>query len=144
MGQPVVHFEIEGRDGKSLRAFYSNLFDWTIEVDDTNPAEYSLVPKDPEATGIGGAIATVPDEPSTTWRGPRRAEGYTGHVTIFVEVPDVEAALAHAETLGGSRMQGPDPLWPGIEIGKLTDPEGHLIGVITAPQQTADRTGHRE
>lgn len=92
--------------------------------------------KDPEVAGIGGAVATVPNEPSSTWRGPRRDEGYTGHVTVFVEAPDVEAALAQAEALGGARMQGPDPLGPGIEIGKLTDPEGHLIGVITRLQQT--------
>lgn len=132
MGWPVVHFEIEGREGATLRAFYSTLFDWTIEVDESNPAEYGLVQKDPEAPGIGGAVAVVPQNPSATWRGPRRDEGYAGHVTVFVEVPDVEAALAHAERLGGARMQGPDPLWPGVEIGKLSDPEGHLIGVITA------------
>lgn len=136
MGQPVVHIEIEGRDGENLRAFYTNLFDWEIEVDQNNPAEYGLVQKDPGAAGHGGAIATVPKEPSTTWNGPRRDEGYPGHVTIFVEVTDVESALAQAEALGGTRMQGPDPLGPGIEIGKLTDPEGHLIGVVTAPNQT--------
>ena len=28
-------------------------------------------------------------------------EGYDGHVTLYVEVPDVEAALAQAESLGG-------------------------------------------
>lgn len=144
MGQPVAHFEIEGRDGRSLRAFYSNLFNWTIEVDHSNPAEYGLIRKDPETAGIGGAVATVPNEPSSTWSGPRRDEGYPGHVTVFVEVPDVESALAQAEALGGTRMQGPDPLGPSIEIGKLTDPEGHLIGVITEPQQTTGWTGNRE
>jgi hypothetical protein len=34
--------------------------------------------------------------------------GYTGHVTMYVEVPVVEAALAKAESFGGSRMMGPD------------------------------------
>jgi hypothetical protein len=24
-------------------------------------------------------------------------------------------------------MQGPDPLRPGIELGKFTDPEGHRV-----------------
>ncbi|MEV0169407.1 hypothetical protein AB0H96_55895 [Nonomuraea fuscirosea] len=81
--------------------------------------------------GIAGAISRVPDQPSPSWRGPKRDEGYPGHVTVFVEVDDVDIALQQAESLGETRMQGPDPLQPGIEIGKFTDPEGHLIGLVT-------------
>lgn len=131
MGQPVVHFEIEGRDGAKLRSFYSDLFDWTFDVDVDSPADYGIVRSNPEQVGITGAVSKVPDDPSPTWRGPRRDEGYQGHVTIFVGVPDVETSLALAEQLGGTRMQGPDPLMPGVEFGKFTDPEGHLIGVVT-------------
>ncbi len=56
---------------------------------------------------------------------------YAGHVTFYVEVPDVEASLVTAESLGGNRVFGPDKV-PGtdIEIGQFTDPEGHLIGVM--------------
>jgi len=46
-------------------------------------------------------------------------------------VAAVEAALHNVEELGGKRMLGPDPLFPGVEIGRFADPEGHLIGVIT-------------
>ena len=58
---------------------------------------------------------------------------YAGHVTFYVEVPDVEASLATAESLGGTRVFGPDTV-PGtdIELGQFTDPEGHLIGLIRA------------
>lgn len=138
MGQAIVHFEIEGRDGPELQRFYSELFDWSIEIVPNSPADYGVVDREqnltPSGIGIGGAVSTVPEQPSTTWRGPSRDEGYPGHVTVYVEVADVETALQHAESLGGSRMQGPDPLWPGVEIGKFADPEGHLIGVITATQ----------
>ena len=51
-------------------------------------------------------------------------------MTVYVEVPDVEAALADAERLGGTRMMGPDQPMEGLEIGLFTDPEGHVIGVI--------------
>jgi uncharacterized protein len=53
-----------------------------------------------------------------------------GHVTFYVEVSDVEAALAKAESLGGTRLRGPDKV-PGtdLELGHFTDPEGHLIGL---------------
>jgi uncharacterized protein len=28
MGQPVVHFEIIGKDAKKLRSYYGDLFGW--------------------------------------------------------------------------------------------------------------------
>src|SRR5690625_4011809 len=134
MGHPVVHFEIEGLDAPKLQRFYGELFQWAIDVVPNSPARYGVVEREANAAGvgIGGAVSSVPAQPSSTWRGPARDDGYTGHVTVYVEVPDVEAALSHAESLGGTRMQGPDPLWPGVETGKFADPEGHLIGVITA------------
>jgi predicted enzyme related to lactoylglutathione lyase len=137
MGRPVVHFEIEGLDAAKLRDFYSSLFDWQIQVDLSNPAEYGMI--DASSSGLGGAVSRVPDEPSSTWEGKTRAEGHRGQVTIFVGVPDVGAALQQAEELGGTRMLGPDPLFPGVEMGRFADPEGHLIGLITS-QESATTT----
>jgi predicted enzyme related to lactoylglutathione lyase len=44
-------------------------------------------------------------------------------------VPDVEAALQKAESLGGTRRMGPAQAPTGLVVGHFTDPEGHLIGV---------------
>jgi uncharacterized protein len=119
MGQPVVHFEIIGKDADKLKSYYSDLFGW--EIDSDNPMNYGIVPRDgnvnPDGVGIGGGVGTGP-------------EGYAGHVTFYVEVPDVEAALAKAESLGGSRMMGPDKVMEGVEIGLFNDPEGHVVGVV--------------
>jgi predicted enzyme related to lactoylglutathione lyase len=119
MGQPVVHFEIVAKDTAKAQSYYAELFGWEIDAD--NPVGYGVVPREgntnPEGIGIGGGIA----------RGP---EGYDGHVTFYVEVPDVEAALAKAESLGGSRMMGPEQPMEGVEIGLFHDPEGHLVGVV--------------
>lgn len=119
MGQPVVHFEIIGQDGEKLRSYYSELFGW--EMDANNPMNYGIVPRDgntsPEGIGIGGGVAGGP-------------EGYAGHVTFYVGVPDVEAALAKAESLGGTRVMGPDEVMEGLVIGQFEDPEGHVIGVV--------------
>ena len=135
MGNAVVHFEIEGLDGAALQSFYSQLFGWDISAAGAN-ADYGLVPREGNTNaagiGIGGAISTVPDQPSSTWRGPRKADGYEGHVKIYVEVPDVESALAQAAALGGTRILGPDQIPGGPEIGVFTDPEGHMIGVVRA------------
>jgi uncharacterized protein len=115
----VVHFEIEGRDGKALQAFYGYLFEWDFMPVPDVPA-YGLVRRKSnlsgEGVGIGGVVCAVPEQPSTTWRGPSRADGYSGHVTFYVEVPTV---------IGG-----------GQQMGKFTDPEGHRIGVVTpSPRQ---------
>ena len=133
MGQPVVHFEIVGMDGDQLKDFYAALFGWEATGVPGNPA-YGLVGREQnlnaEGIGIGGAISSVPERPSSTWQGLRRDQGYEGHVTVYVEVPDVEAALQQAERLGGKRMLGPDQIPNGPEIGAFTDPEGHLLGLV--------------
>lgn len=56
--------------------------------------------------------------------------GYDGHVVFYVGVPDVEAALQKAESLGGRRTMGPEQA-PGrdLVVGHFTDPEGNLIGL---------------
>jgi uncharacterized protein len=119
MGQPVVHFEVIGKDAESLQRYYSELFGW--EIDTNNPVGYGIVARDgntnPDGVGIGGGIGAGP-------------EGYGGHSTFYVEVPDIEAALAKAESLGGSRMMGPEAVMEGVEIGLFTDPEGHVVGVV--------------
>ncbi len=51
-------------------------------------------------------------------------------MTFYVAVPDVEQALAKAESLGGSRMMGPEQVMESLTIGLFTDPEGHVIGVM--------------
>ena len=122
MGHPVVHFEVVGRDGPALQSFYSEMFGWRIDPE--NPMKYGVVTRDenlsPEGTGIGGGVAQGP-------------EGYPGHVTFYVQVPDVEASLKQAESLGGTRMMGPEEPMEGLTVGIFTDPEGHVIGVIQAP-----------
>jgi predicted enzyme related to lactoylglutathione lyase len=120
MGQPVVHFEITGKDGERLQGFYSELFDWNINAD--TEFGYGIVDREQNLTddgiGIGGGISGGP-------------EGYDGHVTVYVQVPDVEAALAKAESLGATRMMGPDVVMESLTIGLFTDPEGHVIGVMS-------------
>jgi predicted enzyme related to lactoylglutathione lyase len=124
MGQPVVHFEVIGKDGEALKAYYGELFGW--KADSNNPMNYGVVSREgntsPDGTGIGGGISSGP-------------EGYGGHVTFYVAVDDVEASLAKAEELGGTRVFGPDEVMDGLILGQLTDPEGHLIGVIETSQE---------
>lgn len=115
MGQQVVHVEVIGREPDKLRSYYGELFGWEFG-EPMGPTNYTAVQN---PNGIGSGIGGVP-------------EGYPGHVTFYVEVPDLEATLARAESLGGKRMMGPDEVpGVGIVIGLFADPEGHTIGVMS-------------
>lgn len=122
MGQPVVHFEVIGKDPNKLREYYGQLFGWTFG-EPMGPTDYTTI-QDPD--GVGGGIGGVP-------------EGYEGHVTFYVQVQEVQATLNQAERLGGRRMMGPDEVpGVGIVIGLLQDPEGHVIGVMSPAGSSTD------
>ena len=124
MGQPVVHFQITGRDAAKTQSYYAELFGWKIEqLPYENPTNYGIVQRDgntnAEGAGIGGGVGGVP-------------QGMEPSVTFYVEVPDVEAALAKAESLGGARLMGPDEVPDGPVIGMFRDPDGNSVGVVEA------------
>jgi predicted enzyme related to lactoylglutathione lyase len=123
MGRPVVHFEIIGTDPAELRWYYGELFGWefdtTSPVSDavSEPTNYGFVEPSTSSDGVG-----IPG-------GVGGGSGYHGRATFYVGVPDVEAALLQAESLGGTRRMGPDQAPTGLVVGHFTDPEGNLIGL---------------
>ena len=50
MAQPVVHFEVIGKDGKKLQEFYGKLFDWNVDA--SNPMSYGLVSQAATAASV--------------------------------------------------------------------------------------------
>ena len=80
----------------------------------SEPADYGFVNRatTSDGTGIPGGVG-----------------GGAGYAIFYVAVPDVEAALQKAESLGGQRQMGPVRAPTGLVVGHFTDPEGHLIGV---------------
>jgi uncharacterized protein len=123
VAHPVVHFEIIGRNPDKLRSYFGELFGWQFDTTSpvaeavSEPTDYGFVDRitTPDGTGIPGGIG-----------GGAR---YQGHAIFYVGVPNVEAALAEAERLGGKRQMGPERAPTGLVVGHFTDPEGNLIGV---------------
>ena len=123
MGQPVVHFEIIGKDPAGLRSYYGELFGWDFDTSArvaeavSEPDNYGFVDRisTGDGTGIPGGVGG--------------GAAYAGHVVFYIGVPDVEAALRRAEDLGGTRRMGPERAPTGLVVGHFTDPEGNLIGV---------------
>jgi uncharacterized protein len=123
MSQPVVHFEIVGKDPTRLRKYFGELFGWQFDVPSPVAQEVSapdsygflnLITSE-DGTGIPGGVGGGPD--------------YQSHAVFYVGVLDVEAALQRAEELGGARVMGPAMSPNGLVVGHFTDPEGTLMGV---------------
>lgn len=114
MPNPVLHFEILGSDGEGLQKFYADLFDWSIDA--SNPMKYGIVGAG--ENGIGGGVAASMD-------------GSSG-VTVYVAVPDLQAALDKAEKLGGKTSMPPMDVPGGPTIAQFKDPQGNLIGLMKA------------
>jgi predicted enzyme related to lactoylglutathione lyase len=112
---PVVHFEVLGRDAGALRTFYSEAFGWPVETPDDGPMAYAMVR--PEGNGgINGGIGRAPEGP--------------GHATFYVGVDDLDAALRRVGELGGKTVQPPVQIPGGVAFAYFADPEGHVVGLL--------------
>ncbi len=115
MGNRVVHFEAAGGDGKKLQEFYGKAFGWNIDAN--NPMNYGMV--QPDDAGIGGGIS------------PAGPEG-SAHLTFYIEVDDLQAALDQIEKLGGKTVNPPMDVPGGPALAHFSDPEGNFVGLVKA------------
>jgi predicted enzyme related to lactoylglutathione lyase len=123
MAQPVVHFEVIGREPERLRNYYGELFGWQFDT----PSPVAREVSDPDSYGFLDLVTT--DDGTGIRGGVGGGEGYASHAVVYIGVPDVEAALQRAESLGGRRVLGPATSPSGLVVGQFTDPEGTLMGV---------------
>ena len=114
MGNPVIHFEVLGKDAAGLKQFYGSAFDWNLQ--DVMEGQYYMVSSG--EGDVAGGIGAAP--------------GSDGHVTFYVEVDDPAAALSKIEGLGGKTVQPPMDVPNGPTIALFADPEGHVVGLVKA------------
>jgi predicted enzyme related to lactoylglutathione lyase len=111
---PVTWFEIATANPAAATTFYGQLFGWAFSADEGGP-EYQII--SPGGDGIqGGLAATNGDRPT--------------YATFFVQVADVAATCARAETLGG-KVLVPATEAPGGQVvfAQLLDTDGNQIGI---------------
>lgn len=126
MAQPVVHFEVIGKDPERLRQYYGALFGWVFDTPAPVATEIS------EEGSYGFLDLVVSADGSGIRGGIGGGPGYESHGVFYVGVADVEGALQQAESLGGTRVMGPATSPNGLVVGHFRDPEGTLIGVAGA------------
>jgi hypothetical protein len=113
MANPIVHFEVVGKDKAVLEDFYRAAFDWQL-----NPAMDNYSTASP-GSGINGGIGKAMD-------------GGSGYATFYVEVANIEETLSIIEGRGGRKISGPDQVPNGPLVATFADPEDHVIGLIQA------------
>ena len=114
MGDAVAYFEVLGGDPERQRAFYGEMFGWTVAPVESTGGGYGRVGA--EEAGIAGGIGSFPGAPS--------------YVTVYVRTDDLQAAVARANELGGRTVMEPRAVDGQIETALIEDPEGHMIGLI--------------
>jgi predicted enzyme related to lactoylglutathione lyase len=110
-GPGVVHWEIQAQDSAKQQQFFAELFGW--KVDANNPMRYGMVAALGEKS-IAGGIGPTTDAP---------------RVTIYVQVPDINAALAKAASLGAQTVVPRSVMGP-VTMALFRDLEGNVIGLV--------------
>ncbi len=129
MANPVIHFEISGKDPQKLREYYNALFGW--EADTNSP----VAPEISEAGNYGFIKKLPTDDGSGTPGGIAGGIGggkeFESHAVFYVAVKNVESALKKAESLGGTRIIDPVARpGGGVVVAQFKDPEGSLVGLV--------------
>jgi len=108
----VTHAEVLGTDGAALQSFYSSAFGWELQTYE----DYGMFgPVD--GKGVGGGVGKSQGDPV---------------VTFYVEVPDLQATLDKAASLGGKTVMEPQTVGTEpatVAIAAFRDPEGNLVGL---------------
>jgi predicted enzyme related to lactoylglutathione lyase len=106
----VGQWQVLARDPKRAADFYKACFGWTTR--DRNSLGYRSILDG----GLAGGIWPLPQG--------------TPFVQLFVNVPDVDAAVAHAVQSGGRVALEKQVLPDGDEMAIILDPEGITWGVM--------------
>jgi len=111
MGNPVVHFEIGTRDLSKSQEFYATMFDWKMQ--EAGPA--AMISTGSES-GIQGHMTALGHEPFK-------------YTIFYVQVEDVEAAIAKAVSLGGKQLVPPIKIPTGT-FAWIADLDGNTVGLF--------------
>lgn len=122
---PVTHFEIPARNLDDAARFYREVFGWQFhalpDIDyvivNTTPVDDQHVPKAP-GTINGGMLR--PGTPGSD------------HPVVVIAVDDIERKVRAVEESGGRLVHGITDVADFGRYARVSDPEGHIIGLYQA------------
>ncbi len=112
----IIHFELPADDPKRAKAFYENVFGWTITKWE-GPNDYWLITAGPDdEPGINGAIT------------PRMLADQV--TTDTISVNSIDDSVKKIDEAGGTVVMSKQII-PGVGyIAYCKDTEGNLFGVL--------------
>jgi predicted enzyme related to lactoylglutathione lyase len=115
MANPFVHVELNTTDPDQAKAFYRELFTWTMEDMQMGPDMTYTMIQPGEGTGGGLMKQPMPGAPSA-W-------------LAYVDVDDVKASTEKVRSLGGQVLKDvtevPQMGWFSV----IADPTGAVLGL---------------
>jgi predicted enzyme related to lactoylglutathione lyase len=114
MANPVMWFEVMGKDSAGLQRFYREVFGWKMTPPVKEMGNYSMLER-PD-TGIGGGFG----------------EG-DARVSVYVEVADPQRFVDKAVSAGATVLMPVTQITPTTTIAMLLDPAGNTFGVMKPP-----------
>jgi predicted enzyme related to lactoylglutathione lyase len=115
LGRPIW-YELLTTDMKAAEAFYTNVVGWSTGPVPGSPQPYTTWQR---ADGVSvGGVMNIP-----------QGMNFPPHWEMYVAVPDLDAAIAKVETLGGSSL---GPLIEIPHVGRMRtmmDPQGAIFAM---------------
>lgn len=121
MSGKVVHFEVPFDDADRAKAFYGEVFGWTLN--DMPEMDYTIV-----GTGPAGPDG-MPTDVGYIGGGMMRRESPVDHPTLVIDVADIDATLGQIESQGGVVVVGRQQVGEMGWSAYFTDVEGNLMGL---------------
>ncbi len=123
MGNPVFNFEIVGQESKSLKDFYSAVFEW--DINEYEEGYYWFKTGSDADNGIEGTIYPPNDDMNLVQNVP-----FSNNVTIYVAVADINTTIEKLVGLGGQVLMRPTVVSEkGEKIAMFIDPSGNRISL---------------
>jgi predicted enzyme related to lactoylglutathione lyase len=111
--------ELHVPDLDAAKQFYGGLFGWTMEPFEGSPVPYLIIQN--QGQGNGAMTSLMPP-------------GAPPHWLVYFGADDIEASLAKATELGGTKLTGPDDIGVG-KIGVVQDPQGAVFALYAGEFQ---------
>jgi predicted enzyme related to lactoylglutathione lyase len=121
MSNPIGWVEIPVSDMKRAIAFYNEVFDFSLKVNDLGGIQMSWLPFDPNGKGSRGALVLQKE-----FYKPSNKAG----VLIYFSSSDVAVTLDKVRSVGGKILSEKKLIAPDIGyMGLFIDSEGNRIAV---------------
>lgn len=111
--------ELGTTDGPAAKKFYTQLFNWDFEDNDTGPGGiYTILKQNGKA--VGGLYQLTPDMTSA---------GVPPHWMSYASVSNADEAAAKAKSLGATLMKEPFDVYDMGRMAVIQDPAGAMFAI---------------